>query len=343
MIGKLALVLMPFIVLSMFCSTAYSELAQARNITIASRNAMSAWTQPKGRIYNQLYYSYHESTNKFTTIERDESGYFVSANGDVDKVETDRFTANTITYHGEFGITDSLTVFASIPWIDTKYDVVIKYSGEDGPSGIGDIDLGLRYNLNNNFLNSDILMSVQGSVKIPEAYNYGHPLTEVSIGDGQYDAAVDVLLGKEWNKGYFILNAGYTFRFENDEYGSLNFKPSDQIRVITGGAYFITPKLHLKGTIDWTKSVRNATVSNDLIKESLGFGGTFWEGDSVLIKDTLGLEQDVLNLGIALAYNFTQQLEAILRYNTDIEGFDNFGTRNAAQVSTYGLGLVLMF
>lgn len=340
---KLALVLSLFFVLSMYCSNAYSELVQARDIAISSRNAMSAWTQPKGRIYNQIYYSYHESGNKFTTIERDAFGSFVRANGDVDKVEIDKFTASAITYHGEFGVTDSLTVFASIPWIDTKYDAVIKYSGGDGPSGIGDIDLGLRYNLNSSLLNSDILMSVQGSVKIPEAYDSYHPLTEVSLGDGQYDAAVDVLLGKEWDKGYFILNAGYTFRFENDEHAPLSFKPSDQVQVLMGGAYFINPKLQLKGAIDWTKSVRNAKVSDDLILENYAFGGTVREGDKVLIKDTLGLEQDILNLGVALIYNISQQIQALLSYNTDIEGFGNFGTKNAAQVSTYSLALGIMF
>jgi hypothetical protein len=304
---------------------------------------MSAWTQPKGRIYNQLYYSYHESKNKFTTIERDADGSFISANGDVKKVETDKFSANTVTYHGEYGITDNITVFTNIPWIDTRYDVTIKYSDEEGPSGIGDIDVGLRYNLIKNLINSGALMSIQGSVKIPEAYDYKHPLTEVSLGDGQYDMSLGVLLGKEWDKGYVMLNTGYTYRFENKKYDPLNFKPSDQIRVLAGGAYFIIPKLYLKGTIDWRKSVENASVSDEMIIENMILGASVREGDKVLIKDTLGLEQDILNLGVALGYNINQRVQAILQYNTDIEGTDNFGTRNAAQLTTYSLALVLMF
>lgn len=304
---------------------------------------MSAWTQPKGRIYNQLYYSYHESNNKFTTIERNEDGSFASSNSDVDKIEIDKFSANTITYHGEFGVTDSLTVFTSIPWVDTKYDELIKFSGKDGPDGIGDIDIGLRYNLINNLLNSNILVSFQGSIKIPEAYDYKHPLTQVSLGDGQYDASLHVLFGKEWDKGNVLFNAGYTFRFENEEYDLLNFKPSDQMRAFLGGAYYMTPKLHVQGNINWIKSAGNASVSADLIRTNYVYGGSVKEGDSVLIKDTLGLEQDILNLGIALAYHFTQQIEVFARYNTDIEGFDNFGTKNAAQVSIYSLALILIF
>lgn len=343
MIKKLVFFLIFLSTLCLFYNDAFSELTQARDIAISSRNVMSAWTLPKGRIYNQLYYSYHVSDHKFTTIKTNANGVFISADNDVDKVEIDKFTANTITYHGEFGITDSLTVFTSIPWIDTKYDISIELSGEDGPSGIGDIDVGLRYNLINNLLNSHVLMSVQGSVKIPEAYNYKYPLTNMSIGDGQYDASLDVLMGKEWDKGYFMLNAGYTFRFENEEHDPFNFKPSDQIRVLMGGAYFITSKLHLKGTIDWTKSIGNASVSQEYIIDNYKFGGLLRSQDNVLIKDTLGLEQDILNLGIALAYSFTQKLETIFRYNIDIEGFDNFGTKNAAQVSTYSLAVVLMF
>jgi len=341
---KLALALTMLSVVLLFYRTAvYSELVQARNISISSRNAMSAWTQPKGRIYNQLYYSHHESDNKFTTIKRDASGHFVSSNSDVDKVEIDKFTADTITYHGEFGITNSLTVFTSIPWIDTEYGEVVKFSGEDGPSGVGDIDIGLRYNLINNFLNSGILMSLQGSVKIPEAYDYNHPLTEVSLGDGQYDASLEVLLGKEWDKGNVIFNAGYTYRFENDEYDPLDFKPSDHIKAFLGGTYYVTPELHLQGNINWIKSVGNASVSDELVLTNLAYGGTVREGESVLIKDTLGLEQDILNLGIALTYNFTPQIETVARYNTDIKGLKNFGTKNAAHVSTYTLALVLMF
>ncbi len=332
------------------CSDVYSELTQARDLAISSRDVMSAWTQPKGRIYNQLYYSYHESKNKFTTIQRESNGFFVSSKGeenvdtgDVEKVETDKFTANTVTYHGEYGITDNITVFTNISWIDTRYEEVIKYSDDDGPSGIGDINLGLRYNLIKNLINSDALMSFQGSVKIPEAYDYEHPLTQVSLGDGQYDVSLDVLLGKEWDKGYVMLNAGYTYRFENEDYDPLNFKPSDQIKVLIGGAYSIIPKLYLKGTIDWRKSVGNATVSDEMIIYNMAYGGSMREGDKVLIKDTLGLEQDILNLGIGLAYNINQRVHALLQYNTDIEGTDNFGTKNAAQLTTYSLALVLTF
>ena len=341
---KSALVFSLLSLLLLSYTSAHSELIQARTTSISSRNAMSAWTQPKGHIYNQLYYGYHESTNKFTTIRRNSSGTVISTNSNVHKVNTDGFSANTVTYHAEFGITNSLTFFATIPWIDTTYDVIIKYSGQDGPDGIGDIYLGLRYKLLNDLLDSGTLVSVQGSIKIPEAYDYGDPVTETSLGDGQYDTSMDVLMGKEWDKGYLMFNAGYTFRFENNENSPYDFRPSDQVRALLGGAYLITSDLTLTGTLDWTKSIGNASVSDDLIIYNMVAGsGMAWEQDHTLIKDTLGLEQDILNLGIALAYNISDEIEAILRYNTDIRGTDGFGTKNAGQVSTYTLALVSIF
>jgi hypothetical protein len=326
-----------------YSNDGFSELAQSRDISISSKDALSAWTQPKGRFYNQLTYSYHVSDHKFTTIRTDKNGIFVGTSDDAVRVETAKFTAHSITYHGEYGITDMLTVFARIPWIKTRYDEIIKFSGEEGPSGIGDIDFGLRYNLSKNLLGTGVLMSSQGAVKIHEAYEYKHPLIEVSLGDGQYDVTLALLFGKDWAKGYALLNAGYKYRFENNEFDPLSFKPSDEIRVLIGGGYFLTSKLLLRGSIDWTKSVGNASVSNELILENFKFGGTFREQDHVLIKDTLGLEQDILNLGIALSYNITQQFQTVLFYNIDVEGIGVFRTRDAGQVATYSLAMVYMF
>lgn len=319
-----------------------SELTQVRTISLSSKDAMSAWTQPKGQFYNQLIYSYHESDHKFTSIETDADSVILDVNSDVMRIEIPNFTANSITYYGEYGITDLLTVFTSIPWIDTRYDEVIKYSGEDGPDDIGDIHVGLRYNLLKNIKDSNIDMSIQGDVKIPEAYEYNNPLTHVNIGDGQYDTTLAFLFGKTFSRGHLWANIGYKFRFENDEYDPMTFDPSDQINVSLGGGYDVTSKLTIRGIVDWTKSVRNASVSNALVRESYFYGGILAFGDTMLIKDTLGLQQDILNLGISLDYDITDQIRAILSYNTDIKGLNDFGTKNASQVNTYSLAVVLM-
>ena len=322
---------------------AHSELIQARKTSISSRNAMSAWTQPKGSLYNQLSYSYHKSTNKFTTLRTNSGGNIISFNNGAAKADTDKFTASIVTYHAEYGITDSLTAFATIPWIDMKYALVQIYSDSDSLENIGDINLGLRYKLTDNLLDSGAVTSIQGSLKIPEAYDYGDPVTQTSLGEGQYDASIDILTGKEYEKGYLIFNAGYVFRFENEE-TPYKFRPSDQIRALIGGGYRIMSGLTISGTLDWTKSIGNASVSNELINHNRTVGGGMnWHQDNVLIKDDLMLEQDILNAGIALAYKVTDKIEAILRYNTDIEGMDGFGSKNTRQVSTYTAALTAGF
>jgi hypothetical protein len=319
-----------------------SELTKARVISLSSKDAMSAWTQPKGQFYNHLTYSYQSSDHKFTTIATDEEGIILDVNSDVMRVETSDFNAQIATYHGEYGVTDSLTVYATVPWVNTEYEDIIRFSDGDGPEDVGDIHIGLRYNLFKNIKDSKVDMSVQGDVKIPEAYEYSNPLTYVNIGDGQYDTTVTLLFGRIFNKGYSWANIGYRFRFENDKLDPLAFEPSDQLKVSFGGGYDITSKLTIRGLIDWTKSMRNASVSDELIKENWKFGGIGGYGDTILIQDTLGLQQDILNLGIAVDFDITDQIRAILSYNSDIEGFNNFGTKNAAQVTTYSLAIVLM-
>ncbi|MDP3298382.1 MAG: hypothetical protein Q8N09_12485 [Thermodesulfovibrionia bacterium] len=317
-----------------------------------SNAAFAAWTQPKGHAYNQLTWGYYETKKKFTTLKYQGVGssrILAGTGGGVNRLETAKFTSTSFTYYGEYGIIDSLTVFTAIPaWKWSYSDDTVKYSRERGPSGVGDIDLGLRYNLFKNLFGSGVLMSVQGTVKIPEAYDYGYPLTHLSLGDGQYDGTLALLFGRGIGKGYVVLNAGYKYRFENNEYDPFNFKPSDQIKVVIFGGYSIIPKLQLRGIIDWTKSVGNASVSQELIVDNYKYGGLARSQDNVLIRDSLGLEPDALNLGISLAYNITKEcwpkcLQVVLSYNEDVDGIDIFESKDYALGKTVSLALVYMF
>lgn len=321
----------------------FSESINPKGVVFPSQDAFSSWTQPKGHAYNQLTYSYYVSRNKYTTLRTDASGTVVSIEDDTERVKTDKATASIITYHGEYGVTDGLTVFARIPYIYTRYDEALRFSGDEGPEGIGDINIGLRYNLLKNLFDSGVLMSLQGEVKIPEAYDYDNPLTHFNLGDGQYDATFSLLFGKSLGKGYALLNTGYKFRFENNEFGPSNFKPSDQINVSFGGGYAVTSWLSIRGLIDWQKSVGNASVSQELIVENFIFGGLSRHQDNVLIRDTLELEQDILNIGIALSLNITKQLQTIFSYNNDVKGVGIFKTKDAREGTTYNITLAYKF
>ena len=314
--------------------------------------AHSAWTQPKGHAYNQLTFAYYHSHYRYSTLDKSAdsitTGYVTGVGRVVKKYNSSDFIAQSITYYGEYGIFDKLTVFTSIPWKKLKSEdtLQMRYAGNRGPYGIGDINFGLRYKLLDNIFGTGLLMSAQGTVKIPEAYGYKNPLTHLSMGDGQYDTTLALLLGKGFAKGYAVLNMGYKYRFENNKFNS--FKPSDQFRVTLSGGYPLPiPKLEIRGILDWTKSVGNAQVSNEILNEYGSLGNdiiTF--GDHVLVRDALNLEPDVLNLGGSLAYSFGfkgKNLQAVLSYNTDIRGTKGFGTKDSGKGENYSIALVYLF
>jgi hypothetical protein len=295
---------------------------------LISSNAFSAWTQAKGHSYNQLTFSYYVTDHKFTTIENEpetngEIGAITNPNGSNHRVPQAKFVSQKLTYYGEYGITDKLTIFTAIPYDWQTSDDTIKYAGERGPSGVGDINLGLRHSLVGNLFNTGMLMSIQGEVKIPEAYDYGYPLSHLSLGDGQYDATIAILFGKGFDWGYGWANIGYKFRFENDQYDPYSFDPSDQFKLSFGGGYPVTSWLALRGIVAWTKSVGNSSVSNELMRDYyINYGGINTYGDTVLIKDTLGLEADVLSAGIDLAFSINPKVQTVISYNRDLIGKD---------------------
>ena len=313
-------------------------------------NAYSAWTQPKGQAYNQLSYSYYKTTEKFTTLELDSDGAVTGLDTDVHKTGTEEFTSNKISYYSEYGIVDDITIFYSGAYDWQKSADVKTYSGENGPSGIGDINLGLRYHLMDNIVGTGILMSVQGEVKIPKAYDYGNPNTKLSLGDGQYDAKLALLFGRGFSKGYAWLNAGYKYRFENKEHDPITFKPSDQWKVSFGGGYPINSWLSLGGLVEWTKSTGNAKVSDELLVDSYPTGGATWHGDTVLIKDSLGLEPNALSVGVDVIVDISNYVtfmkdtfpskSIVLSFVTDVAGFGAFKTEDYSLGRTYSVAFV---
>jgi hypothetical protein len=319
-------------------------------IVFFSGQAFSAWTQPKNSAYNQLTISHYKTTKKFASFGTDRSGEVTQLHTGIHRMETEEFESLKITYYSEYGITDHLTVILSVPYDWQRSNDTMRYAGEDGPSGIGDINFGFRHSLIDDIAGTGILMSVQAEVKIPEAYRYDNPLTDLSLGDGQYDATLSLLFGRGLGKGYAWLNAGYKYRFENDEHDPLTFKPSDQLKISFGGGYAVTSWLSIRALIDWTKSIGNADVSDELIVANYATGGLSYQRDVMLIKDTLGLEPNILSAGIDLAFNVSDIIpilkdtfpykEIVLSYNQELDGFGDLRTKDFALGQTYSIAFV---
>ncbi len=314
--------------------------------------AFSAWTQPKGHSYHQLTLSYYTTDKKFQSMKKvkDEEGNFIitDPNSGIHKYPAPKFKSTKITYYGEYGIIDKLTIYSSIPYDWQDSEDTKRYAGERGPSGVGDINLGLRYNLSQGLMGSKWVTSLQGELKIPEAYDYGHPLRDLSLGNGQYDLTLALLFGRAFDWGYTWANLGYKFSFENDEYAPITFDPSDQIKISFGGGYQLTSRFSIRGNVDIAQSVGNASVSDELIRDNYKYGGFVAHGDTVIIKDTLGLEPSYVNVGFSLVYNITKQcwpkcMQVVLSYNKDIAGLGFFHTKDYAQGQTYSCALAFMF
>lgn len=307
-------------------------------VIFISSDSLAGWTQPKGHMYNQVSFAHYTSSRKYTTLETRE-GVVVGTSSAKERIRTAKFESHTFSYYGEYGITDTLTVFTSIPfWKATKSDDTIRYSGSRGPSGLGDIDVGLRYNLFKSFVGGPLSLQTTVKVPVPE---YEDPLRNLNLGDGQYDVTVALFWGAGLGKGYVWVLPGYKYRFENHEY--YPFKPSDQIKAMIGGGYAITPKIGMRFLIDWAKSVGNASVSEELIIANYAYGGRAFQKDNVLIRDTLVLEPDIFNVGASLVYKIKPNIDAVLSYNVDVGGAGIFQTRDYGVGETYTLALAYSF
>lgn len=294
----------------------------------------AAWTQQKGHSYQQLTFSYYSTDERFSTVRSTviKEVETITGLGGTERESQTKYEAYSLTYYGELGITDTLTILATVPWkrFTSKSDT-------PGTSGIGDIELGLRYNLSKNLFGSDLLMSLQGIVKIPEAYKYGSINLNSSLGEGQYDTTLAVLFGKGFNKGYAWLNVGYNYRFENNKNDPLVFKPSDQVKILIGGGYNITPLVTLRGFLDWTTSVGNASLSRELIGSSFFAVESDALREHVLIRKNIGLEPSFLNVWVDLVVRITPNMQAFLTYSRDVAG------RDSSIGQTYGTGLIYIY
>ncbi|HDH06717.1 MAG TPA: hypothetical protein ENH01_13640 [Nitrospirae bacterium] len=304
-----------------------------------SNGAFAAWTQAKGHSYNQLTLSYYETKQKTSTILRDGDDQVTSLNSGIHRINSAKYISTKVSYYGEYGITDKLTAIVSGGWDWVRSNDNLTYAGESGPSGIGDIILGLRQKISDN-IGGGALMSVQVDVKVPEAYEYRSPTTHQSLGDGQYDTSVILQIGKGFAKGYAILKTGYKYRFENDQLGAATFKPSDQFLFSVNGGYSATPKFSIRGILNYNQAIGNAEVSEEMEQAFVPYGNKDQYDDVLVIKDSLNLEQNNLSAGLDLVYSITSKIQTVASYTTDLVGIGDLRTRDGALGKTYSLTLV---
>lgn len=315
-----------------------------------SNQAFAQWTQAKGSAYNQIGLSYYKTTEKFTTLELDSEGETVGLEAPITTNDTEEFTSTKINYYSEYGILDNLTIILSAPYDWQKSNDVMKFTNADGPSGVGDIKVGLRHKLVDNLFGSGVIMSAQVEVKIPEAYKYGDPVTELSLGDGQYDYEFALQFGRGLGGGYLWVDTRYVYRDYNHQNDPAYFKPSDKFKVGIGGGYRLLSWVSVGGSINYSRSIGNAVVNDDLITAFYPSAKKSNFEDVVIIKEDLALEGHSLSAGMNLEFDVSSLLPFMkdtfpykgirVSYDRDIPGFGDLRTEDYALGETWGITFV---
>lgn len=185
-----------------------------------------AWTLAKGTGYNKVAVNVFQADDQFGT---GQAGF-------------EEFNDVTIGYYAEYGLTDKLTFIGQIPFRRSNNETL---GVTTETTGIGDVDLGLRYNL----LNDKWVFSTQFLYKAPFLYDEDE---ELPLGNGQSDLEVRLQLGKSlYPYGYLGLETAYRFRAED---------PSDEIRYLVEYGFDLTSNIYLRAKLDVIQAIDSTDV-----------------------------------------------------------------------------------
>jgi len=192
---------------------------------IPTQALAGAWTAKKGAVYSKAAINYFATSSRF---------------GDDNLNGFERFRDVNASFYLEYGIEDNLTFFAATAVKDLR-------NTANGAStdnfGVGDVDLGLRYNITN----EPVVFSVQGLFKAPFLYDED---ADLPLGNGQIDVEGRALIGKSLGAlGYFGLEAGYRFRAD---------APVDEFRYLVEYGFDLSDASYFRTKLDGTIGLGNA-------------------------------------------------------------------------------------
>ena len=236
-----------------------------------------AWTMKKGASYHRVAANYYFADEEF---DRNGDTHGMAWNGE--------FLDFNMSYYGEYGVTDDLTILTSLYYKDIQQKD--DYSKNDN-NDMGDVDLAARYCLHNS--NAGVF-SIQGLVKIPELYDEEDALP---LGNGQYDYELRLLYGRSlWPiiPGYMNLEAGYRWRTK---------KPSDEFRYLVEVGSDLGKNFYARAKLDAIIGIGNGDADMD------AFG-----------NPSSTLEYDLAKLDLTIGYKLTRTLGLELGFTPALWG-----------------------
>jgi len=256
----------------------------ALGLLIPSQAFAGAWTAKKGDNYLKGAVNFFETSSRF---------------GDEGTFENFRNT--NFNVYWEHGIRDDLTFFAtgSLTDLENQSDG-IQTSG----TGVGDIDLGLKYRL----INGPVIVSVQGLFKAPYLYSDD---AELPLGNGQEDFEGKLLFGKSFGKlGYGGLEVGYRVRTDD---------PVDEFRFLVEYGFDLNDKTYLRTKLDGIHAAQSSDLLDTPATDTPAGPFTIFTPVAAL-NPQLPLEFDLGRLEYTAGYKFADGFAAEITGTTAIYG-----------------------
>ena len=258
---------------------------------LPSQAFAGAWTAKQGDQYLKGAVNYFETSNRFGP----EDGF-------------ENFRNINFNVYWEYGIQDNLTFFStgSLTNLENQADGV-----ETSQTGIGDIELGLRYRL----IDGPVIVSVQGLFKAPYLYDDD---ADLPLGNGQEDFEGKILFGKSFGKyGYGGLEAGYRFRTDD---------PVDEFRFLVEYGFDVNEQLYLRTKLDNIIAAQSSDVDDGVALSP-----------ELALNPQLPLEFDLGRLEYTAGYKFTDTLAGEITGTTAVYGDNTLSGTNiqVALVATF--------
>ena len=265
----------------------------AFTIMLPSHAFAGAWTAKKGDTYLKGALNYFETSNRFGP----EDGF-------------ENFRNSNFNVYLEYGVQDNLTFFAtgSLSDLENQSDGI-----ETSGTGVGDIDIGLRYRL----IDGPVIVSVQGLFKAPYLYDED---SELPLGNGQEDFEGKVLFGKSFGAyGYGGLELGYRFRTDD---------PVDEFRFLVEYGFDLNDRTYLRTKLDSIIAAQSSDVDT-------GLGGAITP--EAALNPQLPLEFDLGRLEYTAGYKFTDRIAGEITGTTAVYGDNTLKGTNiqVALVATF--------
>lgn len=161
-----------------------------------------AWTKEKGKSFLKL---------DFTTLTGNQL-----FNDKSEVVDFQDYSFNTMSFYGEYGITNKLTAVGYIPFLQSNLLKESALGPEASNAGFGDVDLGFRYAI----FQEKFPLTLTVMVGIPSGNNTDE--NQLYTGDGEFNQMVKLASGV--GKGNWWLQGGVGYNNRSNDF-------SDEVRI----------------------------------------------------------------------------------------------------------------